>query len=347
MARNCLLLCVGVLLLVSPCSAQYNYFSVTTNATIYTLEDNMLVTFSLYSPSVGVIFHVPYLPPFGLSMAGDYWCEGVGPPTNLIINPGGVYLMQYSIPLNNVAPGTHDAIGDFAQDNGGGIVYYYAEPIPITIIESVHEMIDVSPPALYFQTEDDLDGLTLQLTNETEPHITLQSYSIEGDGYEHGYYIENGENLFPRWLNHNQPLTLTVVPQLPVHSRLNLENTLRIETDYGPLEVTLFMDEDLAQGVEIENFAVTAIKLTISPNPFNPSTSITFSLSQPDDVELAIYDVRGRLVTILLHGEYNVGLHQVEWNGLDENGLPVASAVYFCRLKASGHEEVRKILLLK
>ena len=83
------------------------------------------------------------------------------------------------------------------------------------------------------------------------------------------------------------------------------------------------------------------------PNPFNPSTSISFELRQPGQARLEIFDLRGRLVTTLLDKELGTGTYIEDWDGTDANGAPVASGVYFYRLSAGGTSVSRKMLLLK
>jgi len=82
------------------------------------------------------------------------------------------------------------------------------------------------------------------------------------------------------------------------------------------------------------------------PNPFNPTTTIEFTLASPMRVSLDVYDVAGRLVTKLLDGPA-AGRRVVTWNGLDDAGRPVNSGVYFYRLVAGSVIETRKMLLLK
>jgi len=83
------------------------------------------------------------------------------------------------------------------------------------------------------------------------------------------------------------------------------------------------------------------------PNPFNPQTIIAFDLPKTMHVELAVYDVLGRRVALLLNRELPPGLHSVEWGGTDDSGDKVASGVYFYRLTADGTSETRKMVHLK
>jgi hypothetical protein len=74
------------------------------------------------------------------------------------------------------------------------------------------------------------------------------------------------------------------------------------------------------------------------PNPFRGSTAITYSLDSKCSVDLGIYDVGGRLVTELVSGEVEAGIHSVVWNGSCESGIRADNGVYFYQLRASGHQ---------
>lgn len=83
------------------------------------------------------------------------------------------------------------------------------------------------------------------------------------------------------------------------------------------------------------------------PNPFNPTTTIEYSLPEAAFVTLSIYDGKGRLVVDLEKGARPVGTHTATWNGLDARGSRVASGVYFYRLTAGNQSMTRKLVLLK
>lgn len=74
----------------------------------------------------------------------------------------------------------------------------------------------------------------------------------------------------------------------------------------------------------------------VVPNPFNPSTRIHFSLKADADIELAVYDLRGRAVARLASGAWPAGRHDVRWLGVDGDGAAVASGAYFARLNIHG-----------
>ncbi len=83
------------------------------------------------------------------------------------------------------------------------------------------------------------------------------------------------------------------------------------------------------------------------PNPFNPSTTIPFSLDAPARVEISIYDAAGRRIKSILNGEMAAGFHREIWTGIDESSRPVSSGVYFAVMRAGGSSSSIKLLLLR
>ncbi|NUN10185.1 MAG: T9SS type A sorting domain-containing protein [Ignavibacteriaceae bacterium] len=83
------------------------------------------------------------------------------------------------------------------------------------------------------------------------------------------------------------------------------------------------------------------------PNPFNPSTTISFELKSPDNVRIEIFDVRGSLIKTLFSGNLEPGSHQLEWDGKAQSGARCPSGVYFYNLSGSNSSESRKMVMLK
>ena len=83
------------------------------------------------------------------------------------------------------------------------------------------------------------------------------------------------------------------------------------------------------------------------PNPFNSSTTIRYRIEEPGRVRLEIFDVQGKKVKTLAHGYTGLGVYQVEWDGADARGKPVATGVYIVRLQKGTVSLFHKMLLLK
>ena len=88
-----------------------------------------------------------------------------------------------------------------------------------------------------------------------------------------------------------------------------------------------------------------------SPNPFNPSTNITFLLPEAADVKLKIYNVLGKRVSTLYNQPLQAGVHSARWNAKDDFGADVGSGHYFYVLSIGGQENTMtmkgKLLYLK
>jgi len=83
------------------------------------------------------------------------------------------------------------------------------------------------------------------------------------------------------------------------------------------------------------------------PNPFNPSTTIRYQLSKSNTVRLTIFNTSGKKVRTLLNTRQQAGLHQLMWDGRDDNGNKVASGIFFCRMQAGSFNGLQKMILLK
>ncbi|MFH1679563.1 MAG: M1 family aminopeptidase [Candidatus Eisenbacteria bacterium] len=83
------------------------------------------------------------------------------------------------------------------------------------------------------------------------------------------------------------------------------------------------------------------------PNPFNPATTIRFSLPVEEQVRLRIYSTSGRLVRDLVDGRLPAGAHQVVWNGRNETGAATGSGVYFYRMEAGDFSDTKKMVLVR
>ncbi len=83
------------------------------------------------------------------------------------------------------------------------------------------------------------------------------------------------------------------------------------------------------------------------PNPFNPTTMLSFTLPVRAEVRLIVYDAGGRVVRTLVYESRDAGVHNVTWDGRDDAGASVASGVYFSRFHAGKFTQTRKMVLLK
>ena len=84
-----------------------------------------------------------------------------------------------------------------------------------------------------------------------------------------------------------------------------------------------------------------------APNPFNPQTTIRYSLPTTVAVSLRIFDVQGRLVRTLVDAREAAGDYAIQWDGKDDHGLAAGSGTYFYRLDAGGKTASDKMVLAR
>ena len=83
------------------------------------------------------------------------------------------------------------------------------------------------------------------------------------------------------------------------------------------------------------------------PNPFNPETTILFSLEKTGIVIFEVFNIKGQKIRTLVNESMDAGHHQVLWNGTDDFGRNVSSGIYFYRINAGSESLTKRMLLLK
>ena len=102
---------------------------------------------------------------------------------------------------------------------------------------------------------------------------------------------------------------------------------------------------DITTVVAVDNDILIAERfdlITAYPNPFNPSTKISFAIDSPSEIQLDVYDVNGKLIDTILNEYYQTGLHAIDWDASE-----YASGMYFIHLVKQGNRRTQKVMLLK
>ena len=122
-----------------------------------------------------------------------------------------------------------------------------------------------------------------------------------------------------------------------------LSNDLSNPVITVPLTMTV---QDYTSGVDDKLPSLLSLSQNV-PNPFNPSTKISFALPARGLVDLRVFDVRGALVRTLVAGELEPGFHDYAWEGRSDDGVQVPSGVYFYRLRTATGDITRSMTLVK
>jgi len=124
----------------------------------------------------------------------------------------------------------------------------------------------------------------------------------------------------------------------------------------GAAPVGLFNDVWALEGFEPPNptaigeLSARPVRFALhqnAPNPFNPSTVVSYELGKDEWVELEIFDLLGRKVRTLVDEPRSSGSHLATWDGRDDRGVRVATGAYLYRLRAGGFVASRKLLLIR
>lgn len=152
------------------------------------------------------------------------------------------------------------------------------------------------------------------------------------------------------------PETATVPPQVTFPTS-HAFDVVFAPNNSGWHEAILSFEGDVCGSVTLQGYAVAVSDagdvpgvtrlLPAYPNPFNPTTTVSFELAKAGRAKVSVYSLDGRLVTVLADEDFAAGTVRREWSGRDARGRTVASGVYLVRLEAGDARAVQRVTLLK
>lgn len=116
-------------------------------------------------------------------------------------------------------------------------------------------------------------------------------------------------------------------------------------TSGGTLEGA--MEQHVVVGSRLANKGHGRMNVFAKPNPLNPKTDLSFRISRPGAVKVALFDARGRLVRTVMAQTLAAGDHSVPWDGTDDRGGKVSSGQYFFRIQAPEGQQVQRVTVVK
>lgn len=269
---------------------------------------------------------------------GDTWTEPF--PVTEATNPGS----QEFLPAVAVA-----------EDGTVGVLYYdfRHDEFGVDQVLSTDVYLKLLDPTTLSELDD------IRLTPES---FDMRQMVITGErGYFPGDYVglDAAGNDFVAAFTVANNLDLPVdFPQAPTDFRVdgfNRQDIVFARVTRGPAPATAGTLAKGGGGVNTSSVKLPVPKATDDyalranvPNPFNPTTTISFDLPVAGSVHLDIFDVKGRLVRTLAHGEtYPAGSHELQWNGRNDSGRFVASGVYLYRFSSGTFVDTRRMVLMK
>jgi len=228
-------------------------------------------------------------------------------------------------------------ITDFALDNDSGIVYASSAGHSTSYQGGVFRSDDLG--VTWISIVDELLVNCLALNSIS--HLFIGCSNLDGLSGGVRKSTNNGAN----WeiIDSQNITTNDYVKKLHVSSSDFIYAIVESDTNrvYRSRDETMFMDDTV-------DYSILDIDLSNYPNPFNPSTTISFSIPNDSNVSLNIFNLKGQKVKTLVNSHVVKGKHVQVWNGLNNKGNRVASGIYFYKLNINGKTEVtKKCLLLK
>ncbi|MCB5265838.1 MAG: T9SS type A sorting domain-containing protein [Candidatus Cloacimonetes bacterium] len=192
-------------------------------------------------------------------------------------------------------------------------------------------------PLLYFDshlhTEWDFDPVTVEVSTDGTQWTQVFVKSGRHDWWQKEYvHLEDfsGQSIYLRFRLVDQS-----VDEKLTDPGWTLDN------------ITLITGSTTANEDEIVPGMPQAVLYPNFPNPFNPQTTIKYSLAQAEDVTLEIFNLKGQRVRSYTPGVQKAGNHDFVWNGTDDQAREVASGIYFYRLNSPNYSQSRKMILMK
>jgi hypothetical protein len=226
---------------------------------------------------------------------------------------------------------------------GGGLVnasFSGTDSVVVTLaaipyLEVSVDYIDIVPVELTsFTAEVSGQGILLKWVTATE--LNNQGFEIERStptqSWEKiGYVPGFGTTTEPRSYSFTDANVVTGLysyrlKQIDYNGTFSYSNEVEIEVNFTPSEFALF-----------QNY----------PNPFNPTTTIQFQLPNTSDVSIIIFDMLGQEVRTLIAGQVVAGVHNVDWDGVNDSGVKMSSGSYIYRMTAGEFVQTKEMILLK
>ncbi len=173
---------------------------------------------------------------------------------------------------------------------------------------------------------------------------------VSNDGGTSWTSVENTDVSSNAWLE----VTFDLAEYFPVPGRVQLRFIAEdigggslVEAAVDDFVLTGEFDDPTGVGDGTQGLTGPALLARNQPNPFSPATRIVFNLERPGPVSLLVYDLRGRLVDVLVDGWMRQGAHGLTWDGTDLQGRAASPGIYFYVLESEGVRLTRRMALVR
>jgi len=250
-----------------------------------------------------------------LGITIDY---GMSPPD--LLTDENIYLAYRDTTLQCAVLEKYDMSGQNLWSNNA-VMWDFSKGYTLELFRSGDNGVSILVPPLTFASMD-LDG-----NNFTPFEGEVITDSRGGKTFVSAHEMECGQIMFT-WLDY-------------------CVSNLIYDPDYSAIAGRLYDFSNLSNNDNTIPFYNT-YHLSNYPNPFNPNTTISFSIPNKSEIELSVYNIKGQKVKALLKDNLEKGNYSIDWNGYDDSDKPVSSGIYLYNIIVNSKiEVVKKCLLLK
>jgi hypothetical protein len=190
-------------------------------------------------------------------------------------------------------------------------------------------------------------------------YLKVYSYRETGENWAQGLSVDGSLNRTIQFAsNRVDTIRVRIPPELYVEDRKIRFVLKNLRGDYVPaLGITLFQRDPKPRGMNGGGQGGGQAGVPVSmpyrevfavyPNPVKGQAQIEYSLMAPGEVDLAVYDVTGRLVRRVVEGVVQVGVHRVSWDGKDRDGRKVSSGIYFVKLSSPDQSKMARLIVVR
>jgi hypothetical protein len=236
----------------------------------------------------------------------------------------------------------------YTAENVGGSIVFNISAVKDQIVEIILGDQDPTLPV-------ELSSFTATMTSQ---NLVSVMWVTQSETNVNGYYVYRG-------MNSDLQEAATVSPLIPATNTSQQQMYQYTDSEvfdpgtyyywlqvqdldgsiqfHGP--TTVYFDNGNNPGTPVIP-KVTELK-SVYPNPFNPSTTISYSLAKAETVDFVIFNSRGQIVRSFNEGNKGIGNHSFNWFGDDQNGKPCSTGVYFIKMNAGKDSFIRKAVLMK
>jgi len=207
----------------------------------------------------------------------------------------------------------------------------------------------------YFKTTVSVETLTDIFAGEIEMKVDLNKYdviSVKPLAMLNGFTVVSNaadNKIKAAFANTNAFKGEGDLFEITLSPKSGVASSGILKTDISYIRFNEMKAQEV--GIEKRNSSVSVVSANsiskIFPNPFNPLVNIEYALQSSRDIQISVFDIKGRMIKILDQGLKSAGNHRIQWKGKDSRNRTMASGVYVVQLRGKNFIKESKLYLLK